>query len=312
MKKYCLLWVGTYLACGVVLAVWFLLRFPEAPPTTTPRLPPLPFRAAGALAAGLIGAVPAIIALASLTGVRELLDKRARLLAAEGRTPVDGAHQPFVGRLRRTGPPLVAPLSRRECLGYRYEAGDHSGGSHSSRVTQVEGYALTPASLETATGRVHLRAYLELEFTADLLDTAVAAERLRAHLATATLFKPSLDLAANYRESQKHLLDDDGSIRFDEGRANAPDHASWFEERVLQEGDEVAIFGVYSAPRNAIVPDPQEEILRRAILHKGSPRSIARTFIGRTVLNAVLAVVFGALTWLWIRAFFGHAPEFFT
>jgi uncharacterized membrane-anchored protein len=43
-----------YAIMALALATWFFVHFPEAPPNVSPRLPPLPLRAAGAAGWALV------------------------------------------------------------------------------------------------------------------------------------------------------------------------------------------------------------------------------------------------------------------
>lgn len=307
----CLPLVGIYFGLALALGVWFSIGFPEAPPDTSPRLPPLPYRLALAFGAGLIGAFPGALGLAGFDGVRTRLLERARLLRAAGATiPVDGAFQPFFGRIVGSGPMLTAPLSGRECLLYHYEAYHSSGGSHSSKVTDAEGYALTPSHLDTFAGRIHLLAYLEPEFDPESLDAEPARARLRSYLQAVEPFRPSLDLTQNFREAAAHLLDDDGTIRFDQGHPGASESARGFSEQIVQHGDEVAVFGMYLAERQGIVPDPAAFISHEARLRKGSLRRLARGFAWQAVASGVVGTLFAAALAWWIHAFFRFAPSY--
>ena len=311
VKRGCLMWVGLYFLMAFALGLWFLIYFPEAPANQSPRLPPLPYRAILAFGAGFIGAIPGGIAVAALDGMRILLKERASLLKTSAKTvPADGLFQTFRGRIMATGPMLVAPLTGRECLLYRYKATKGSDTKSSMKVTHAEGYAQTPSYLETLCGQIRLYAFMELEFPEECVNADAARKRLAAFLPAVELFKPSWDLMAYYRETQKHLLDSDGTIRFDKGQPNAAETAADFSEQIVQQGDEVAVFGLYSAARGGIVPDPAEEIIHRARLHKGSLAQVAREFSIKAGLNAFFAILFAAGLWGWICLFFLHAAEY--
>lgn len=312
LKRTCLTGLCVYFGLAILLGAWLLVLFPEAPPDTTPRLPPFPVRLLMAFGAGLIGSIPGSLAIAGLDGVRTRLMERAQLLkTATGTLPVDGVFQPFSGRILATGPMLQAPLSGRECLLYRYVASHTvSMGKSSSKITDAEGYALTPSYLDTSAGRVHLLAYLEMETKPDLLEEASARERLRSFLPTVPLFQHSLDLVRTYRESNKNLLDSDGTIHFNSGQPNAADTARTFEEQIAQHGDQVAVFGLYSAERGGIVPDPEDEIGHRARLRKGSLQEVSRGFVKQAVASGIVGLLLAAALFFWIRAFFLHAPSF--
>lgn len=291
--KTCLTWLALYVALSCAMALCFLVAYPEAPPNTTPRLPPLAFRAAASLGAGFVCGIPAFLALAGFDGVRTRLRER-RLVVAGSRAvePRDGRIQPFVGRISGRNA-LTAPLTGRNCVMYHYSATHMSS---KSRVTDAEGYALSPCSIDTAGGRFDVRAYLEPEFSGDAVDLDAARASLTAYQQTAALTQQGLDFAKNWAESKAQLLDDDGSIRYDHGFAGDLGHTTLFEEQVLQDGDEAAIFGRYSAERRAIVPDPQHAVLHMARLRKGSAADIARGFVLQAMLSGFVAVMFAAAT----------------
>jgi hypothetical protein len=311
LKTTCVTGICVYFGLALALGVWFLVRFPEAPPDTSPRLPPFPFRLLIAFGAGLIGAIPGGLATAGLGGVRTRLRERSELLkTASGTVPVDGAFQAFSGRMLAAGPMLEAPLSGRECVLYRYVASKLSGaGRSSTRLNHASGYGLTPSFLDCPAGRIRLLAYLELEMKSDLLDAATARERLRNFLPTVPLFQPSLDLMAYHRELNKHLLDSDGAIHFNIGQPNAADTAATFEEQIVQHGDEVAIFGMYSAERGGIVADPQDEVGHRARLRKGDLPALARGFVRQAIASGIVGLLFAAVLFGWILLFFRHASS---
>lgn len=310
LKRNCLVLVGVYFLLASVLGLWFLICFPEAPPNVSPRLPPLPYRIILAFGAGLIGAIPGSIVLAALHGFPTLLKDRASLLkASSGSDPADGLYQTFQGRILATGPMLVAPLSGRECLLYHYKA-YYKAGTKDLESAHAEGYALTPSCLETPSGQIRLYAYMNLEFVGEYIDTDAARKRLAEYLPKVELFQPSWNLKKDYLEIDKHYLDSDGTIQFDIGWPNAAETATGFSEQIVQHGDEVAVFGLYSAARGGIVPDPDEEILHRARLHKGSIQQLTRTFVWKAILNAFLCILFAAMFWGWIYLFFRHAGTY--
>jgi hypothetical protein len=179
---------------------------------------------------------------------------------------------------------------------YHYAATHVGSGKSATRVTDAEGYALSPCAIDTTAGRVEVRAYLEPEFTADCVKDPAVRDRLTAHQRISTLTQPGLDFAANYREAKTHLLDDDGSIRFDHGVEGDLGQATRFEEHILQDGDEMAIFGMYSAERRAIVPDPEHELVNMARVRKGSLRSLSRGFVWQAVGSGLAGTLFAAIT----------------
>lgn len=295
--KYCLSLVGLYIATSLALASWFFVAYPEAPPNTTPRFPPVEYMATTSAAAGFGCGIPAFLALAGFDGIRIRLRERRRIISAAGfRELRDRSNESFFGRIVSCGTPLTAPLTGRPCVMYHYAATHMSGGRSSTRVTDAEGYALSPCAVDTTGGRVHVRAYLEPEFAADRVDDPAVRDRLTAFQRTSTLTQQGINLAANYREAQVHLLDDDGSIRYDHGFEGDLGHTKLFEEHILQDGDEVAIFGMYSAERCAIVPDPEHELLNMARVRKGSLQQLSRGFVRQAIGSGLVGLLFTAIT----------------
>ena len=312
MKKGCLVSFAVYVIVAVGFAMWFFIHFPEAPPNVSPRLPPFPLRAAGAAGWALVCAIPAFLGLMGLDGIRIRLRERAKMMAAaRGERPRDGVVQPFVGHMVARGEPLTAPLSKRECLLFHYEASHSSGGKSSSKVTDAEGYALAPASIETPAGVVELRAYLDLGFSPHKFECEPSRERLSAYQRTPILYQPTVNLKRNYRESETYLIDDDGAIRYDHGSQDSAAKSTRFEEHVVQHGDEVVVFGLYSATRGAIVPDPESEVMHRARLRMGKVNQVARRLAFQAVFSGAVGVALLAGTVWLFRLFFLEAAMSF-
>lgn len=313
LKRNCLVLVGVYFLLASALGLWFLICFPEAPPNVSPRLPPLPYRIILAFGAGLIGAIPGILVLGFLDGMRTRLKERASVLkATAGSIPADGRYQTFYGRILATGPMLTAPLSGRTCLLYQYKVTKGTDTRGSMEVTYAEGYALTPSYLESPSGRILLNAYMEPEFPADRIDMDEGRKRIGAYLSAAkTVSLSTWGLKENYRKIREHLWgDSDGTIRFDSGLPDRAVEATNFSEQIVQHGDEVAVFGFYSAAQGGIVPDPDEEILHMARLRKGSLSQLAGGFVRQAMVSASAAIFFAAILLGWIYWFFRNAAEF--
>ena len=206
-----------------------------------------------------------------------------------------------MGRIVAAGETLVAPLSQRACVLYEYLATHRSTGKSSTDVEDAKGYALCSTRLDTGAGSFDIRAYLEPEFDAEPIDPDLARPRLAEHQRTASLYQVGFDLVRNYRESNAYLLDDDGEVRYDQGTPGGDAKSTRYVERILQDDDEVVIFGMYSASRHAIVPDPADEIMHRARVRKGgiavATRRLAREALWSGVFGAVCLVAAAAAAW---------------
>lgn len=319
MKRSCLAWLGLYVLLALVATASFFLQFPPSP-TVPPSLPDASFRLKAALGAGFLGAFPALFALSMLYTGWLRLRERARLArSSEGGAPADGEQGVFFGPIRRDGPSLTAPLSGRECLLYRYEVSHIETGSRrrpggqsmkvetTRTIVDAEGFALTPSTIQTASGPVKLLTLVTPEFKAERHTLGEVGERYTAYVATAAL-KGTGSVDAHPSLLRSLQKDTDGAIRYDLGTGVLdPGVAHSIREHVVQHGDNVVVFGKYSAAAGGIVHDPGSVWDTR--LRKGSLEALKR---GLT-LNAV-GYVIGAGAWCAVAAvgawvFFTFGPS---
>ena len=287
MKAASLTWLAVYVLVAIGLAAWFFVRFP-AWPTAPPSLPDAAFRIKAAIGAGLLVGLPALAAFSMLHSSWARLQERADVArAAAGGRPADGKRSAFYGQIHRDGPALVAPLSRRECLLYRYEVShiqtrSRFGSNRTSGVTvtdsivDAEGFALTPSTIHTAGGAVKLLTLAKLEFVPDSLRFEAIAENYKDYVATAPL-KGTGTLDAHDRLLRSLLRPSDAGVRYDLGTGElSGDVAYLIKEHIVQHGDHVAVFGVYSAARGGIVSDPESIEPIDVRLRRGSLESLKR------------------------------------
>jgi hypothetical protein len=241
------------------------------------------------------------------------LKERAQLRqAAEGRRPPDGERGVVFGWIMREGPSLTAPASGRECVLYRYQISHTESRSSIKRdspsppsrtVIDAEGFALTPAVIQTAAGLVKLRSFVTLEFKADRFTMSEVGKNVHAYLA-ATTFRGSGSLEDDYRALQATLKDGDGAIRYDRGTGAADSAVPYLiEEHVVRNGDEVCVFGKFSAAEGAIVPDPDSPMLMPTRLRRGALEFLSRRLAFNAFGYALGALVWGALAVGWAVAF---------
>lgn len=301
MKKACLTWVVVYIVLAFGLFAWFNLSVREPVSDISPPPASMPSRFWLSLGGAVIGALPALFAASMMASAVTRLKERFHLhQASEGRRPRDGGRGVFFGRILREGPSLTAPVSGRECVLYRYRI-THSESRRSTgrgpsppdrTVTDAEGFALTPSVIQTATGLVKLRSFVTPEFKADRFTMSEVGRNVDAHLA-ATTFRGSGRLEDDYRALQATLKDGDGAIRYDRGPGTVdPTVPHLVEEHIVCNGDEVCIFGKFSAAEGAIVPDPDSPMLMPTRLRRGSLEFLSR----RLALNAI-GYALGALGW---------------
>jgi hypothetical protein len=309
--------VAAYFLLAAGLAAWFFLRFPLPADPASPA--PVPFRFWLAFGGAAIGAIPAVVALTQVYSVVVRLKERSQLLrSADGRPAVDGEPGVFYGPIFREGPSLTAPLSRRDCVLYRYQVTHLESGKSvrrdspsnpSSQVTDAEGFAMTPSAIQTAAGVVKLRTFVKLEFNADRFLLEEVGTRLDAHLAAATI-RGRGSLEDDYQALQAVLKDADGAIRYDRGTGTIDRGVSHMvKEHVVQHGDHVCVFGRYSAAQGAVVPDPSSPALIPTRLRKGSLDVLARRLLLGACGYAAGTIAWAAMAAGCAWAFFRFGPS---
>lgn len=322
MKTTCLGLLVIYLLLGIGFTAWFLLRFPAFPGGS---LPDASFRLKAALGGGFLVALPVLFTLSMLFETWRRVSERAQLTrAAEGGLPADGEHGVFYGPIHREGPPLTAPLSRRDCLLYRYEVShteewkssrfassrmnrDSDSSRPSTTVVDAEGFALTPSTIQTAGGPLKLLALVKAEFSADVLEFEKIAENYGAYAATATLQgQGSLDVHPSLLRSLQK--DADGAIRYDLGTGKLDPSKGPFQtrEHIVQHGDSVVVFGKYSAALGGVVHNPDSVWDTR--LRKGSLESLRKGLALGAFGNLVQALLWCAVGVAGAWVFFRFGP----
>lgn len=311
MKRTCLGYAALFLLTGViggVLLVWLL------PPLSAGHETPFLAKALWALAAGLGGSLFVTVAVSVLkdTGVR--LRDLAKLGARFATTlPRDGERIVVCGPLVAEGPMLTAPFSATPCAIYWYQVKHSSGGSHSTDVIDVWGYALTPSRLESPWGAVRLLSYTELDFPPSTLSDPDAKARACAYLGRTPLVPQDLGALAESIGAVRTLMaDEDGSVRGDFGSlpSDLNDATYRLYEKVIVDRDPVCGFGTYAADRRGLLPNPASRMFFPVRIARGTAAQVQRGLllgaIGNACFAAVLLTVAAAVVW----AFFHYAPEF--
>ena len=105
--------------------------------------------------------------------------------------------------------------------------------------------------------------------------------------------------------------DDDGSIRFDFGTGSTDLNGRSFEEHVVEHGDEICVFGTFSAARGGIVSDSDNPLFQPARLRRGSFDSLMRGLAWGVLGCALGVLVFGGFAAAGAWIFFNFGPVFF-
>jgi len=307
-------WFGLYILLVAGFTAWFFLYFPTASPGDA--LPEASFRIKKALIGSLVVAIPAWLVLCQLSGVWLRIQEREQLIqASKGHSLTDGERGVFYGPIHRNGPPLTAPLSKRDCLLYRY-AVTHTENrpsrskstdvSNSSTIYDAEGFALTPSTIHTASGSLNLLTPVTPKFKADHIASDQAVENYREYLSKVSLQGTgSLDMYPSLKSSI--VSDRDGAIRYDLGTGRLdPTNQLYIQEHIVQDGETVAVFGKYSAAAKGIVFDPAAY---EVLLYKGSLESMKKDLLVGAMWYAFGAIVLCCVTAVGAWIFFQYGPS---
>jgi hypothetical protein len=308
-----IIWFVLYIILAAGFTAWFFQCFPTASPGDA--LPETSFRIKKALIGGLVVAIPAWLVLCQLSGAWLRIQEREQLVhASKGHFLTDGERGVFFGQIQRNGPPLTAPLSKRDCLLYRYEITHtesrpsrlkSTDSSNDSTIHDAEGFALTPSTIHTASGSLKLLTPVTPKFKADPIPSGQAVENYREYLTTVTLQGAgSLDMFPSLKSSI--MNDTDGFIRYDLGRGQLdPTDQLHIQEHIVRDGETVAVFGKYSAALGGIVFDP---VGYEVLLYKGTLESIKKDLSRGAKWYAFGAIALCVVTAVAVRVFFKYGP----
>jgi len=235
-----------------------------------------------------------------LMNVRTALQDLARINRGKsGSMPVDGSVIAAVGTIHPIGESLKAPFSGRDCALYEYRifetvrsAGKNSG---TTEVVSYHGVAMTPSEIRTATsGGIKLLGYPALEgFAKKSYGGAETTNKALAYIAN-TKFEDftGFKLLKAVSDVKDLLTDDDGSVKKDTRHVqpDSPIDGKQFQEEIVAVGEEVCVFGRYSAAKGGLVPDMKAGVMNR--MFNGNFAAINRTLKQKVIVGVVFGIVF--------------------
>lgn len=286
---------------------------------------------AGSVGLPIIAALLAGLFAGNLWGLSVAWRKRAAVAQPPARWR-DGDLVGFSGTLEVERAPLPAPASGRPCALYEYklartEVRRSSKGSQSREVSAFGGVGMTACYVRGTTQRYRLVGFPLLTEGKNNLADRASLERVAAHLLSSAI-RPKAGLRATWQEWKEILADADGVVRHDSQnaehfdlepfrRADDPDDLrspeqrladklqdeGWYvEEMLFAEREQVAAFGRYRAPLQAI--DVGSGLVH---VEHGLFRGRAEQVAGKALRNSAIAVlIFGALA-ISVHAWLGRA-----
>jgi hypothetical protein len=284
LKKSCLRWGLLYVFLGLGLSALVYLRLPQT---------------GLALGWGFGAAILVWFAIGYVFGIRTR-NEEARMMrrGMSGERPNDGDKIAVVGTIGSSFDTLESPMTRQRCVAYEYKGIPPSA----QDAAVIEGFALTPATIEGPRGAIRLLAVPELDFPFDSPSRIEFYDNFSEYIEqTQFLQHFGIDIKREMAHLKTVVADDDGRIRYDIKRDPSINVSTLqMKEKILAPGARVVAVGRYSAAKNALVPD-ETAMLHAVKITTGEPSAIAKRGCGKGVFElflgcgCLLPVIAGAL-----------------
>ena len=275
MKKACATQLAIYLIIAAMVGGLVYRRFPVGQAW---------------LFAGIFGGFALYLGIMYLYGIRQkIADIGLIRRARSGDAPRDGERIAAIGRIMPNGPALTSPITKSPAIAYKYEVKTSAG--KNDRM-HYNGFALTPSTIQGQTRPIRLLAYPDLAVNAKYLNGGEAQQNIEEYVNKTEFSEVGIgNIGSAFKEMMSLFKDDDGSIRYD----NCVNKELNFDrarliEWVIKPGEQVCVFGHFSAEKGGIVPDPQSALLQVKI-EVGEPD----VFAGRAVRGIIGYLIGGVI-----------------
>jgi hypothetical protein len=246
-----------------------------------------------------------VAAIGYAAGIGTAYRERKMLLdAMAGTPPADGQWAGISGTIH-SSTPLIAPISGERVVAYEYKIHrDERVGKTSSEIVYYDGKALAPSTIATRQGSVRMLcvpAFTDIE--AESISQSTALQRARAYLASTpfTIY----DTATKRRTRiEEEWTDDDGQFRLDRQHfTREVDLADGFhfEEKHINQGEQICAFGLYSRERGGLIPHPNWA--KQTRLMRGDPSKVAAQLRRRMINYFIGAIVCSGLVYAIVRLY---------
>lgn len=272
--------------CVLTLAGWIVLAaaygwFVRDMPGVVPYL----------IAVGMASAVG--LGILMMIGARyELRDWRARNRAVRGERPEDGGFVAVIGEIRPLFEPLIAPLTGRECVAYRYDVGM----SRESPIARVyTGFGMTRCAVHTPQGPVSLASFPVLHGFPELRGDG---SMMKDYLDSAT-FEPIQTLGDAVKRTAGMFIEAKPPLRKDWRLAVSPPPLDGVESRevCVPAGVMVTAYGRFSSSAHTLVAGTEAQghlrLYDGGFPHRaaGLPAGTIAQFLGGLTLIAAANLV---------------------
>lgn len=231
-------------------------------------------------------------------------ERKMLLDAVAGTPPEDGQWVALSGTIHSMSP-LTAPISGVSAVSYEYKIYRHEQvGRSSSEIIYYQGKALAPSTIATRQGSVRLLSVpMFNDVEAETIPWQQAVERAKEFVAGTTFER--MDTSKKRRTRlEDEWTDDDGEFRVDKQKATgdvdlADDFR--FEEKRIENGEQVCAFGVYSRQRGGLIP--HENWSKQTRVMRGDPAKVADQLRRRMVNYTIAILIFSGLTYGIVRLY---------
>ncbi len=254
----------------MVAAMYVLLSLREPWPTFV-------FPAEGAEVASPVAGFLLWFAVLFLLDARRVDAERRLARRALEQGVRDGERLVAWGTLETAGPPLKAPFSGQDCVGYLYTI-THRNPQMKGPQTDAHGFALAPCTITGPLGSLKVLAACNAELFHEVSTTRLPAddayERAARFLKETDFGAPS-GLFGDV--ARKEVVNGPGDFRHDVLAGGGPKdlRVCSLTEQVLSPGDDVHATGVYAETTRGIAPDP-DDIMRPFHLTPGGEAALQR------------------------------------
>jgi len=240
-----------------------------------------------------------MLVLSYIIGIFNTSRERSLLLGAMSGTPPQDGKWSAAGGPIHSMHRLTAPLSGENVVAYHYKI-TRSEGSGKSRtdVTHFEGKGLVPSTISTRQGSVRLLSVPIFDVEAASFDHDAATRRMSEYIRTTPFETKETPKDQRQGTVDKESTDDDGNYRFDR-RSERSDDVSLedcsLSEFHIRQGENVCVFGLFSASRGGFIPHPNWA--KQTRIMRGDTETVAAKLRKRIIMYFIGVIVFAAITY---------------
>ncbi len=222
--------------------------------------------------------------------------------ARQGLPLIDGQWSAAVGEIHpTTQQKLIAPFSGQEVVTYKYWVTRfdrivpganprHSKNRH--LITAYTGFAIAPGEIRTSRGPIIIKEMPTINGEVKQISDDEAYNRARTYIAN-TKFEDAFSEQSTKEPDLSHLSAASSEILKMDRRENpGPDLEGWtLDEIVVRPGEQVCVYGVYSAAQKCLVAPPEGTSGRMFTLIPGDIQKVQETARSQKLFFVILGLI---------------------